>query len=48
MAALLDTALQAAMPPDRLNQLVRCGVETAAELRIDIGAAATDSGNGVL
>ncbi|WP_067523175.1 DUF4192 domain-containing protein [Nocardia uniformis] len=48
MALLLDAALQAAMPPDRLNQLVRCGVETAAELRIDIGAAATDSGMGVV
>ena len=43
MAVLLDTALQTAMNPARLNRLVRTGIAAAADLRIDIGHAATDS-----
>lgn len=43
MAALLDIGLQSAMPPARLNRLVRSGIEAATDLRIDIGTAATDS-----
>ncbi|WP_405132918.1 DUF4192 domain-containing protein [Nocardia sp. NBC_01388] len=48
MAVLLDIGLQTAMPPARLDKLVRAGIEAAAELRIDIGIAATDSGMEVL
>lgn len=44
MAVLLDVALQTAMAPSRLNRLVNTGIEAAADLRIDIGATATDSG----
>ncbi|NNH73783.1 DUF4192 domain-containing protein [Nocardia uniformis] len=43
MAVLLDTALQTAMDPTRLNRLVNSGIEVAADLRIDIGSAARDS-----
>lgn len=44
MAILLDIAFQTAMEPSRLNRLVNAGIEAAAELRVDIGIAATDSG----
>lgn len=43
MARLFDIALQTAMEPARLRRLVDAGVEAAADLRIDIGSAATDS-----
>ncbi|WP_405136689.1 DUF4192 domain-containing protein [Nocardia sp. NBC_01388] len=48
MTVLLDIGLQTAMPPARLNKLVRAGIEAAAELRVDIGIATTDSGMEVL
>ncbi|MVU80623.1 DUF4192 family protein [Nocardia sp. ET3-3] len=37
MAHLLDVGLRAAMAPDRLEKLVRHGVDSAAALRVDIG-----------
>ncbi|WP_327138942.1 DUF4192 domain-containing protein [Nocardia sp. NBC_01327] len=43
MAELLDVALQVGLPPAKLHKLVRCGIETAAELRIDIGVAQHDT-----
>ncbi|MCU1642949.1 MAG: hypothetical protein JWN03_3224 [Nocardia sp.] len=42
MALLLDTALQSAMHPDRLQKLIQCGVEEAADLRVDIGVTQPD------
>lgn len=39
MAQLLDTALRNAMPPSRLQKLARCGIDAAADLRVDIGVA---------
>ncbi|MEV6072062.1 DUF4192 domain-containing protein [Nocardia sp. NPDC052001] len=43
MAQLLDLALSTAMPPHRLRRLCEAGIESATELRIDIGVAAHDS-----
>jgi hypothetical protein len=37
MAILLDTALRAGMRPDQLRRLARSGVETAADLGIELG-----------
>ncbi|MBF6137251.1 DUF4192 domain-containing protein [Nocardia puris] len=44
MAVLLDIGLQTALPPARLAKLVNSGIEAAADLRVDIGAATADSG----
>ncbi|WP_157514432.1 DUF4192 domain-containing protein [Nocardia concava] len=43
MAHLLDMALRAAVPPDKLERLVRCGIDSAAVLRVDIGVSLPDS-----
>ncbi|WP_194853068.1 DUF4192 domain-containing protein [Nocardia sp. SYP-A9097] len=43
MAYLLGIAAATATPPQRMRRLCRAGIEAAAELRIDIGAAEPDS-----
>ncbi|WP_327141301.1 DUF4192 domain-containing protein [Nocardia sp. NBC_01327] len=43
MAYLLGVAVATAIPPQRMRRLCRAGIEAAAALRIDIGAAESDS-----
>lgn len=43
MAQLLDIALSNVLPPQRLQPLCRAAIETAAELRVDIGASEPNS-----
>lgn len=47
MANLLAMGLQTAMPPERLQRLVHCGIGIAADLRIDIGVAQPGSATAV-